>query len=268
MPVVLVTDAPTASGHTYNDVIGKQYEFPVRYRALVKPGDSFLYYRGSRGSRDGRAVYFGSGVIGKVYNSSQPEHLIADVHDIELFDEPLAAKRSDGTYLETNSTRRTNWANGVRRISEATAMRILSAVDRPPTATPRAARGIAFASPEHATAIERYSVSVAVELLAAEFSPACVTEMPPGNPGYDLRVRDGSRELHVEVKGTVLNDPVFHLSEGQRQHAMALGADFRLIVVYKARPADGTHQIAVLGGPLDATKVDLQPEAWTGRVVL
>ena len=86
MPVVFVTDAPTASGHKYNDVLGKQYEFPQRYRNLVSQGDTFVYYRGSRGSDDGSAGYFGVGVVGVVRDSSDPTQLIAEVHDVELFD--------------------------------------------------------------------------------------------------------------------------------------------------------------------------------------
>ncbi|KQR08544.1 hypothetical protein ASF78_20055 [Cellulomonas sp. Leaf334] len=73
-------------------------------------------------------------------------------------------------------------------------------------------------------------------------------------------------DLHVEVKGTVLQDPVFHLSEGQRLHAEARGEDFRLIVVYNVDRVTRTHLVATLLGPLDPSKVDLKPEAWAGRV--
>lgn len=265
MPVVFVTDAPTASGHKYNDVLGKQYEFPQRYRNLVSQGDTFVYYRGSRGSDDGSAGYFGVGVVGIVRDSSDPTQLIAEVHDVELFDVPVSIKASDGTYWETGSTKRTNWQNGVRRISEAVLSGILGAVDLPASPTAPAAPGRAFASPAHASALERYSVNIAVELLADEFGAAAVKEMPPGNPGYDVVVERPGADLHVEVKGTVLPDPVFHLSEGQRQHAAALGPNFRLIVVYHVRLGPGSHEVVVLDGPLDAGKVDLQPEAWTGR---
>jgi hypothetical protein len=43
------------------------------------------------------------------------------------------------------------------------------------------------------------------------------------------------------VKGTILPDPAFHLSEGQRQHAALRGEGFRLIVVYNVRLGTGTH---------------------------
>lgn len=268
MPIVLATGAPTASGHAYDDVLGKQYEFPLQYRTLVTPGESFVYYRGRRGSEDGRPVYFGSGVIGAVRASSRTGQLIAEVHDVELFDEPVPAKALDDTYLETGSDRGTNWTSGVRRISDDALTRIVGSVKEPsPTTPPPRSHGPAFASPEHASALERYSVKVALGLLADEFG-AAVREMPPGNPGFDILVERADADLHVEVKGTILPDPVFHLSEGQRQHAASRGADFRLIVVYGVSLAQGVHQVIALAGPLDSAKVDLQAEAWTGRVLL
>lgn len=268
MPVVFVTDAPTASGHKYNDVLGKQYEFPQRYRNLVHMGDTFIYYRGSRGSADGSAGYFGAGVVGIVRESSDPTQLVAEVHDVELFDEPVPIKNPDGAYWETGSAKRTNWQNGVRRISDDVLSGVQSAAAVPawPLA-PLASPGSAFASPAHASALERYSVRVAMELLADEFGAAAVKEMPPGNPGYDVVVERAGADLHVEVKGTILPDPVFHLSEGQRQHAAALRADFRLVVVYQVSLGQGTHKVVVMDGPLDSAKVDLQPEAWTGRAL-
>lgn len=267
MPVVFVTDAPTASGHKYYDVLGKQYEFPQRYRNLVNQGDTFLYYRGSRGSAVGTAGYFGVGVIGIVRESSDPTQLIAEVHDVELFDVTVPIKTADGAYWETGSTQRTNWQNGVRRISEEVLAGVLGEVVLPAAPAAPLAPGRAFGSPAHASALERYSVNVAMKILADEFGTASVKEMPPGNPGYDVVVERAGVDLHVEVKGTILPDPVFHLSEGQRQHAAALGTDFRLIVVYQVSLGQGTHEVVILDGPLDAAKVDLQPEAWTARAL-
>lgn len=268
MPVVFVTDAPTASGHRYDDVLGKQYEFPARYDELVTPGDAFIYYRGSRGSSDGRASYFGVGVVGQVRASSRADHLIAQVHDVQLFDSPVFAKAADGTYLETDSTRGTNWPNGVRRISMDVLERVLDrATGQPNSERPTLGRANAIASPQHASAMERYSVAVAMDLLAELFGADHVREMPPGNPGFDILVDRVDGDLHVEVKGTVLPDPVFHLSEGQRQHAAARGRNFWLIVVYSINVTKATHEAVRLEGPLDRKGVELQPEAWTGRVV-
>jgi hypothetical protein len=267
MPVVFATDAPTASGHKYDDVLGKQYVFPVAYEALVSPGDTFVYYRGRRGRKDGRPAYFGAGVVGAFRDSTDPEQLIVEVCDVVLFDEQVFAKAANGTYLETGTTQGTNWPNGVRRLSEEALERILRSGSMPLSSTNTPGTGPrGFASPQHASAMERYSVKVALELLGERFEAAQVHEMPAGNPGYDIVVRRPAGDLHVEVKGTVLEDPVFHLSEGQRQHAAARGTDFELIVVYAIEVSSETHRVALIEGPLDPGKVDLQPQAWTGRV--
>lgn len=271
MPLILATGAPTASDHSYNDILGKQYEFPTQYRKLVVAGEQFVYYMGRRGSASGHPVYFGSGVIGQVTPSSTSEQLIALVHDVEIFDKPIIAKTPDGTYLETGSSKPSNWTSGVRRIDDQALTRILGGASgaagkwSPSDGAPLGRSP--YARSEHAIAIERYSVDLALAILADEFGESAVKEMPPGNPGYDILVSRGVEDLHVEVKGTVLPDPVFHLSEGQRKHAEARGANFRLIVIFDVDRKAMTHQVAVLHGPLDATKVDLQTETWTGRVL-
>jgi hypothetical protein len=271
VPLVLATGAPTASGHSYNDIVGKQYEFPIQYRNLMVSGEPFVYYMGRRGAPSGQPVYFGSGIVGSISPSSNHDQLIALVHDVRLFDTPISAKTLSGTYLETGSARSTNWTSGVRRIDEKALARILGGASeeaapvRPhETALPK---NSSYAGTKHASALERYSVNVALTILTDEYGEVAVREMPPGNPGYDILVTRKTENLHVEVKGTVLADPVFHLSEGQRRHADARGASFRLIVVYSVDQKAQTHRVAVLDGPLDATKVDLQTEAWTGRVL-
>jgi hypothetical protein len=69
----------------------------------------------------------------------------------------------------------------------------------------------------------------------------------------------GGTSLHVEVKGTVLPAPIFHLSEGQRQHADLLGDRFRLVVVYQIDVRQRTHQVLSCSGPLSIDKATLQP---------
>lgn len=269
MPLVLATGAATASGITYDDVFGLQYEFPERYAEMVVPGEVFVYYTGKRSTEHRRSVYLGVGVVGDIRDSRKPGHLVAEVHDVELFTEPVSIRDASGNYFETGSTQRTNWPNGVRRISVRVLQEILAhaAGGRvlPTTNVGVAAPMSGHASPEHASRLERYSVRVAIEMLGAEFGAANVEEMPPGNPGYDIRVVGGGAELHVEVKGTILKEPAFHLSEGQRRHAASLGNRFRLIVVYAVNLVGATHRTAIVDGPLEPS-VELVPDAWIGRV--
>lgn len=259
MPLIFGTEAPTLWTSDYADITGVQYEFPERYQAYVQPGDRFIYYRGSR---SGAAGYFGDGVVGDIKHSAKPAHLIAEVNDVVLYDELVALKDSAGNYYETGSTKGTNWANGVRRISDGAFERITGfAVPIDSTDTNVAA---GWASPEHTRLMERYAVEVAMQLLADEFGGPAVTEMPPGNPGYDIEVTMSDGPLHVEVKGTILSAPAFHLSEGQRAHAALMGERFRLIVVYAISLASSTHEVASCSGTDLPTCVTLRPAAWSG----
>lgn len=269
MPIVLATGAPTASGHSYDDVLGAKYEFPPKYRKLVTPGEPFVYYRGRRGYREGQPGYFGAGVVGSVDRSSRGERLVAELHDVEIFEDSVPIKSVDDIYLETGGQRGVNWANGVRRISTEAMARILQAATTSgpaQTGSGRVARGYSW--PRESAPLERYSITVALRMLAEKFGSDAVQEMPPGNPGFDIRVTLPIGDLHVEVKGTVLPDPVFHLSEGQRRHAHALGDRFWLVVVYRVRLGARTHEVVTLTGPLDPSKVDLRAEGWAGRVVV
>lgn len=259
MPLIFGTEAPTLWDSDYADITGIQYEFPDRYRGAVKPGERFIYYRGARSGASG---YFGDGVVGDIRPSSKSAHLIALVHDVVLYDDLVRIKDGSGNYLETGSTRGTNWANGVRSISDETFEVITgSAVPQDPTDTDVAA---GWASPEHTRKVERYSVKVAMAMLTAEFGAGAVSEMPPGNPGYDIEVQVAPEALHIEVKGTILPGPVFHLSEGQRSHAELMGERFRLIVVYGIDLTQQTHEVTWCSGAELSYRATLRPAAWSG----
>ena len=262
MPLVFVTDAPTLWESNYADVVGVQYEFPVRYRNLVVEGDRFLYYRGSRGAALG-VGYFGQGVVGKIGSGVRADHLLAAVHDVSLYAEPIAIKDSDGNYLETGSTTGTNWANGVRRIDDVrfdSIAQLAASQKTPHRSFP------AFADPAHASAMERYSVAVVLDLLRAEFGGSDVREMPVNNPGFDIEVLRPGDDLHVEVKGTVLPTASFHLSEGQRSHAITRAENWRLYVVYGIDVANKSHQVSWCSGGQLQARANLVPAAWSGTL--
>lgn len=263
MPLIFATGAPTLWDSDYADIVGVQYEFPDRYRNLVAEGDRFLYYRGSRGAKLGSG-YFGEGIVGRIASSAKPDHLIAKVHDVELFGDVVSIRDAGGNYFETGTTAGTNWANGVRRLQDSRYDAVISAA----SASPKPTRpGPGFAAAAHASAMERYSVDVVLDILRLEFDPASVHEMPVNNPGYDIEVVLPTGDLHVEVKGTVLPAPTFHLSEGQRQHAELLGTRWRLYVVYDINSSPPAHKIIDCTGAQLAAWGNLKTEAWSGLLV-
>lgn len=264
MPLIFATDAPTLWESSYADIVGVQYEFPDRYRGLVVSGDRFLYYRGSRGASQAGAGYFGKGIVGDLRASPKPNHLIASVHDVELLADVIPIKDRQGDYFETGSPTGTNWANGVRRIPDSAYDAIMLVADSS-TEPPR--HGPAYASPAHALAMERFSINVVLGLLGPEFGAECVHEMPINNPGYDVVVRLPTGDLHVEVKGTALPTPSFHLSEGQRRHAKLMGEQWRIYVVSGIDVQSGAHAINSCNGMQLASWGNLQPEGWNGVLI-
>jgi hypothetical protein len=186
------------------------------------------------------------------------------VHDAELFADVVPIRDANGDYFETGSQVGTNWANGVRRIPDAAYDSIMLAAGS--TGAP-GHPGPGFASPTHASAMERYSVDVVMDLLGGEFGAPNVREMPVNNPGYDIEVTTPGGELHVEVKGTILPMPSFHLSEGQRQHAELLGERWRIYVVHAIDTSGHTHEVTTCTGSELAAWGNLQTEAWNGVLI-
>ncbi len=62
----------------------------------------------------------------------------------------------------------------------------------------------------------------------------------------------------------MLSDPVFHLSEGQRQHAEALNARFRLYVVYGIERTAARQRVERCDGWQLVERAHLRPASWTG----
>lgn len=119
----------------WKDQTGEQYQFPNRYKSLVVPGETFVYYRGKRRS-DGPAVpeYYGHGVIGQVQLSPGSEGVpagkrkwTAQIAHWAPFDEPVPFRTDDGTYIETgtDTVHWNYWRDGVRKITRAHFLDIL-----------------------------------------------------------------------------------------------------------------------------------------------
>jgi hypothetical protein len=62
MPIILVSNEKIISSHAWKDIPGEQYHFP-KYINLIKPGESFVHYRGvhRNDGKLGQMEYFGFG---------------------------------------------------------------------------------------------------------------------------------------------------------------------------------------------------------------
>ncbi|HEX9037387.1 MAG TPA: type II toxin-antitoxin system HicB family antitoxin [Ktedonobacterales bacterium] len=122
MPLVFTINESTASGHRYDDRLGSSYEYPTMYRNIIKQGERFVYYRGSRGKSGERVqpVYLGTGVVGAIRQSQHvSDCLVCDVVDFHLFPTPVAFRSADGDTLEPGgAVGGRYYQKGVRTISE------------------------------------------------------------------------------------------------------------------------------------------------------
>jgi hypothetical protein len=145
------------------------------------------------------------------------------------FSAPLPFKDEEGTPLEPGGTRSGYYIQGVRVVSDAVFIIILSraeslgtvpsgllapSTDRKNIAEPGLGGGF-YASPSAAREVETQSRSIAVAFLLAQHPGARIDRMPTNHPGYDMET-DIAGSTFVEVKGTQAATPRFLLSEGER----------------------------------------------------
>lgn len=272
MPLVLTAGAPTASGHDYNDIPGVSHVFPRSYRRLIVPGRAFIYYRGRRAKAVGLAgpAYFGAGVVGQVHDSGGTD-LVCEIVDYEPFVAAVPIKRPDGSYYEPAAGNPNYWRRGVRSVAEDIMASILAAADlsmtqitTTPVAPGSAAAGYG-ANKQLIDEVERYSVDVALSMLREEFGTDAITEMPHGNPGFDVLITCPGGDLHVEVKGTRQPSPVFFLSEGERLHSEE-AERYRLCVVSDIDLVEKSHTVTWHVGAVGPPAVALKPRQWEARL--
>lgn len=115
MPLVLVhNDVVMNPAHQWNDVEGVHYHYPSKYRAKIKTGEPFVYYRGVNraGNKRGPAEYFGQGSIGKIWPDPERKNAwYCAIENYERFPSPVAAK-IDGAPREIIASNL--WRDGVR----------------------------------------------------------------------------------------------------------------------------------------------------------
>ena len=123
--------------HNWSDVTGISYNYPNKYRNLIKSGLPFVYYRGVRrkGNKRGTAEYFGSGVIGEIWQDPRQgedvpkgkREWFCAVENFEPFGVPVPLKVNGNLFEEIENPNRLR--DGVREISLEIYERILSQSD-------------------------------------------------------------------------------------------------------------------------------------------
>lgn len=126
MPISLTVSSHTASGHDYHDILGKKYTFPKIYRNLVLPGETAVFYTGTR-SYPGKEPlsYLGTAIVGEV-NQVSENLLTCNFYQYCPFKIEVPFKKN-GTYLEISAASNPqHWRRGVRTIGHHELHQILA----------------------------------------------------------------------------------------------------------------------------------------------
>lgn len=120
MPISLTVSGHTASGHDYADILGKKYNYPKRYRNLIVPGETVVFYTGTRAYPGKEPLsYLGIAIIAQIREAvnSIDGDLQCGFHCYTEFQKSVPFK-IEGHYLESKANGNPNhWRQGVRKIS-------------------------------------------------------------------------------------------------------------------------------------------------------
>lgn len=264
MPIVLVEVGGVArSGHLYGDRTGVEYEYPAgRYESRIQTGERFIY-------QVPRIGYVGAGIIGAIRASEAEGRLICEVLSVEFFDEPVGLKDPSGNYYEADPTYwrdKVYWGQGVRPLSDERFDAILAVADIAAEDDASVTNG-GYADHRTARQVEDISVAIAVESMATRFGEL-VHVMPHNNPGFDLRVGPEHEPVrYVEVKGTQASQPVFFMSDGEREFSIRHADKYTLVVVSGISLADRSHEsVVVRDGAVVGDDLTMTPSQWRGRL--
>lgn len=264
MPIVLATaEGQPRSGYVYDDRTGVSYEYPDVYQRLVSEGEPFLYHMPRRG-------YTGSGVVGRITPSRRAAHHVCEILDYSKFEESVPLMSPNGHYFEADPQRgkyKIYWSQGVRPISVAAFGEVVAIADAQPEDEDKSGFS-GYASSDAGREVERFAVRVVLGRLAAEYPGVQIAEMARNHPGFDIRVGPADDPIaFVEVKGTQSAEPVFWMTEGERQFSIREAQRYLLMVVSGIDLTGlGGHELHVRAGGVVGDGVAMEPSQWRGRL--
>jgi hypothetical protein len=271
MPLVLTQNDATVEGHDYRDVLGVSYEYPTRYRSLIRSGERFVYYRGRRTSvgPDQPQAYFGAGIIGTI-TPAPNGRLRCSIEDYRPFSEPLPFRHGEDYYEKRAAGRGSqtglHFRQGARALTEAEYSAIIRDAGDTTDGTISDEDYPGYASARTAAAVEAVSVALAVEEAGRRFRGAEVQPMPHANPGYDILIGLDGDVRYIEVKGTLGQRARFFMSEGERRFSEANGDRYSLWVYCEVDLDARTGRLVERSGELSRTDVLLAPHQWRGEI--
>jgi uncharacterized protein DUF3883 len=114
--------------------------------------------------------------------------------------------------------------------------------------------------------VEEFSVKNAVREVRTWLPNAQVEIKAHNNPGFDLVVTEcGQVVRYIEVKGTRVAEPIFHLTETERRFSAENAALYTLLVIWAIDLTRGTYRITRHDGEVAVGPI-LRPVRYSGRL--
>jgi hypothetical protein len=276
MPLVFAQNEKSAAGVVYADKLGVSYEYPARYRSLIREGERFVYYRGKRREDDSTQVphYFGTGFIGKITQSGGLNRCA--IVDFQPFD-PIVPFKIGGRYLEQEANTKISkevglhYRQGVRKIDqeafEAICKQGLKSApkkrDEPKLKRlKRTDQTKALSSSE----LEKLTLQLALTECRKRWPNAKSFLAVTGSP-FSIAVHVPKDETHyISVKATGEPEPYIRLTAEEVQYSKSHATTYSLWVYYEADVQAGTARLASRDGPITEEHVDLQAALHGGRL--
>ncbi|MGH3726502.1 MAG: DUF3883 domain-containing protein [Mycobacterium sp.] len=262
MPLVFTQNEVNLSGVEYADVVGEVYEYPARYRNLIRPGEQFVYYRGRRRSvGTGPQVYFGSGIVNKI--STVGDLLRCSITNYQAFDRPVPFKDGDH-YLEPAANDSTQvgfyFQAGVRHIDQqAFGMICKVGLGESP-------RAPSYADAVQARQVDELAMTLALAEASRRWPDAEIRRMPHNNPGFDIEILHQTGAIqYIEVKGTRASEPRFFITAGEVAYSHAHPDKFSIWIYHSMNLYSRAAALIEHDGPVAETSFELQPLQYLGR---
>lgn len=281
MPLVFTHNEVSLSEIDYADDLGKSYEYPPRYRKLIRTGERFVYYRGRRRA-DGSSqtpAYIGIGTVGDI--TEVGSRLSCTVESYRSFKHPVPFKDGE-VYREPEANQRSAvgfyFQVGVRQIDVASYDAIVAAglgrqAPKPATATSTKKAPLTaettVSSPVTGSAdsdVQLLALSLATAEAKSQWSSAKIFRAPAGQY-YSLIVRHPNAETHhVAVKSTREPEPRVQLSEGEVAYAATHASTYSLWVFYDLDLDAATGKLIKRRGRITDDDIDLEAAVHGGRL--
>lgn len=131
-----------------------------------------------------------------------------------------------------------------------------------------ARRGDQYHFPESSLELEEFAIGVVLEKLNQTYPNDKTTQQPYSQLGFDILVGTSDQPIaYIKVKSTEALQPVFQLSEGERQFSIDHTEHYALALVYAVNLSEGSYHFAWHQGAIQIKQCGLTPLQWKVKLL-